>query len=331
MPIQVTCPSCQTTLKTADSSAGKRAKCPKCGGIIEIPSPTPIADEYELESTPPSLAGFTDEELSSGTSMPLDNDRKPCPACGESISRKAVKCRFCGEVFDKSLRGIVADRSLGIEPEWFKVRGGLATLYYSIGVMFGAIVLMIIGIMLMGGPTAPRNGGAEGPSLAVAILMGVCGFAILGAAIGVLVGQVRCTAAPAESGAKGLANGAAICIALNILAGGVGGAAEIPALSVLGSLVSLIGNALFVLFIRKSASYLGDADLSTSAGRYLMFCVVAFFGAFGVAFLAGFAQVDALIGLVGFGVLIAGIVALVWFLRLVKGLMTTIDRGMSAR
>jgi hypothetical protein len=31
--------------------------------------------------------------------------RRPCPACGELIAPAAVKCRFCGEIFDASLKG----------------------------------------------------------------------------------------------------------------------------------------------------------------------------------------------------------------------------------
>lgn len=106
MPIQVTCPSCHATLKTADSSAGKRAKCPKCDGIIQIPElapPSPAPDdEYVLDAEANPLSGFSDEELSAGT--PTGDDRKPCPACGEMIVRGAVKCRFCGEIFDPVLK-----------------------------------------------------------------------------------------------------------------------------------------------------------------------------------------------------------------------------------
>lgn len=104
MPIQVTCPSCQTTLKTADASAGKRAKCPKCGGIIQIPAATaPPENTFEAAANP--LAGFTEEELTGGPAVPTTNDRAPCPACGELIARDAVKCRFCGEVLNAALKG----------------------------------------------------------------------------------------------------------------------------------------------------------------------------------------------------------------------------------
>ena len=37
MPISVTCPQCSTTLKVKDELAGKRGKCPKCQGAVQIP------------------------------------------------------------------------------------------------------------------------------------------------------------------------------------------------------------------------------------------------------------------------------------------------------
>ena len=36
---------------------------------------------------------------------PAEN-RRPCPMCGEMILVNAVKCRFCGEVFDDDLKGV---------------------------------------------------------------------------------------------------------------------------------------------------------------------------------------------------------------------------------
>lgn len=104
MPIKVTCASCNKSFKAPDNAAGKKTKCPQCGGIIEIPTPEPFADLMEAEVAP--TWGFDDEdfEVAPPVDLPAADDRKPCPKCGEFIARQAVKCRFCGEVFDPALK-----------------------------------------------------------------------------------------------------------------------------------------------------------------------------------------------------------------------------------
>jgi predicted RNA-binding Zn-ribbon protein involved in translation (DUF1610 family) len=104
VPIQVTCPSCSSSFKAPDSAAGKRAKCPKCAGVIEIPAAVPAEEVYEAEEVPRPYDD-ADYEIEQSATEPLVSDaaRKPCPMCGEMISRDAVKCRFCGEIFDPVL------------------------------------------------------------------------------------------------------------------------------------------------------------------------------------------------------------------------------------
>lgn len=53
------------------------------------------------------MAAFSDEDLELDkpvASVPANGDRKPCPMCGEMIQKDAVKCRFCGEIFDPVLK-----------------------------------------------------------------------------------------------------------------------------------------------------------------------------------------------------------------------------------
>jgi len=38
MPIQFQCPHCRHALQLPDSAAGKQGKCPKCGGVVTVPS-----------------------------------------------------------------------------------------------------------------------------------------------------------------------------------------------------------------------------------------------------------------------------------------------------
>lgn len=101
MPIKVTCASCGVTLTTPDSSAGKRGKCPKCQAPIEIPMPEAPSEEI-LDAEDSFFDGLDDDSLTAGEIS--QDQRKPCPACGESIARDAVKCRFCGEIFDPVLK-----------------------------------------------------------------------------------------------------------------------------------------------------------------------------------------------------------------------------------
>jgi hypothetical protein len=105
VPILVTCPTCNGSFNAPDSAAGKRAKCPKCGGIIEIPTAVPAEEIFDAEEAPPRPFDDDDFEVESPPSLPTDVEgRKPCPMCGEMIQRDAVKCRYCGEIFDPVLR-----------------------------------------------------------------------------------------------------------------------------------------------------------------------------------------------------------------------------------
>jgi TM2 domain-containing membrane protein YozV/phage FluMu protein Com len=56
MPIEFRCHQCNKKLRVADTHAGKRAKCPSCQTILNVPQPEPVAeedDEFELEDPVP--------------------------------------------------------------------------------------------------------------------------------------------------------------------------------------------------------------------------------------------------------------------------------------
>jgi phage FluMu protein Com len=57
MPIEFPCPGCQNLVRTPDSAAGKKGKCPECGTIVQIPSalapgPVPAAPIAKPVSRP---------------------------------------------------------------------------------------------------------------------------------------------------------------------------------------------------------------------------------------------------------------------------------------
>lgn len=56
MPISFTCGSCGRNLKTPESMAGKKGKCPHCGAVMEIPAQSKDDDPFDLgssKSSPP--------------------------------------------------------------------------------------------------------------------------------------------------------------------------------------------------------------------------------------------------------------------------------------
>jgi DNA-directed RNA polymerase subunit M/transcription elongation factor TFIIS len=106
MPISVKCPDCSQGLKAPDALAGKKAKCPKCGGIVPIPAAESDAIAVVNKRWPPvkeeieEFDEFGDAEDYEDTPDETADERRPCPMCGERILAWAVKCRYCGEIVD---------------------------------------------------------------------------------------------------------------------------------------------------------------------------------------------------------------------------------------
>jgi hypothetical protein len=329
MPIQVTCPSCSGSFKAPDSAAGKKAKCPKCASVIEIPGSEPAEEILDAEEALPPPTEDSDLAVEpSPAALAVAQNRQPCPMCGEMIQRHAVKCRFCGEIFDKSMAQILGGQAPNMrDPRWNKVRTGLAILYYSIiTVLFTAIAGVVVA-----GIGAAMNAGqphAE-PPLIMLVLIGIGGLVVLGSVIGMFVSYVYCTSVPEVSGARGFAVGALVCLVANTLLNIVGGVAHLESARLLGSLVSIVGWILFILFIRTTAAYLGNLDLAKSALRFLIFGGAFFALCFAVGFAAGAAQLPVLLGVLGLLVVVAGLVAFVWFMRLLQKLMQAIDERTS--
>jgi hypothetical protein len=210
MPIRAECASCHKRFKADDKLAGRRAKCPQCGGIITLPKPQPMEPAAELPA-PSSPLDLDD--------IPIQNEPPPvqnCPSCNASLSTGAVLCIQCGYDLRKGAKvptqnapdpDPVEDLLIGRPkfddededqgsqlPQWVAFLRGCAISFGCATV--GAILYAIVGHFLGGlalGLVTLSVGALAGMGMAVGyrhddILTGLAAAAIT--FIGVIMGQV---------------------------------------------------------------------------------------------------------------------------------------------
>lgn len=122
------CPVCATRVTCTVSVAAARPAAESFDAeIVEAelvpaskparvgPKPVPAAARRDPSPTrpesPPAFDPFADADDDpyqlagpDPADEPANEPKKPCPMCGETILAAAVKCRFCGEVFDSKLK-----------------------------------------------------------------------------------------------------------------------------------------------------------------------------------------------------------------------------------
>jgi hypothetical protein len=352
MPISLTCPSCGKKLRAPDHSAGGRARCPQCQTVLTLPAVNaqheealdaePVKAAVGLPPTPPPpynaetrAAPRSEAKAQAGNAVlpvaeaavaqaAVDVPRQPCPNCGEMIPVGAQQCRFCRTIFDTELR---ASRETVVHPGWKSVRNGLRTVYISLITIFlGAIVIGISVASAFFMSRGSDNALAFGASIVMVIILAIV---IIVASIAMVVGQFMCCAAPAASGAKAFAMIAAFSIIGNMVFSGASEAMKGSdferVLDGLAGLTTLVGNICFVLFIRKIAKHLGDEELASSAARFLIFMLVVVAGLVGGAVASAVAKMEPLLAVLGICAFVLLIVGFLWYLRLLRSAVKTID------
>jgi hypothetical protein len=171
MTIVFNCGDCGSRIQAPDNLTGQKARCPTCQAVVTVPE-----NALEAEEVPPRTAQSRPDDFDAGSPAAQHEagggrasegdeweDRRPCPMCGEMILTRAVKCRFCGEVFDPVIRRSHG-RDPGIERKFNQQMNALGGLWIFLG------GLAILGIAVIAS-RLPR--GSE-VLLVVVVLIALC-------------------------------------------------------------------------------------------------------------------------------------------------------------
>ncbi len=95
MAITVSC-SCGASFKAKDHLAGKRVKCPKCQGVIDVPAARPTVSQVAGSSSSSASANNPLLDLLDEAGVKSVQTGPKCPACAEAMAPTAVICVNCG-------------------------------------------------------------------------------------------------------------------------------------------------------------------------------------------------------------------------------------------
>lgn len=261
MPIRINCPSCQASLSMPESMYGKAVRCPKCQSPFQCPSgPAPSAPApAPVRRAKAPVAAVP----SSGNPFSFEEASQPPPLGGD-----------VGYEEDRaSPRG--SGRRLG---GWESVLSGFLFLYISAGCFMAWFLLFHFAPKLISSPA----------SLKIVVILD-CLLFVAGTVLGVL-GQMKCSAIPATSGAKGAATAALVFMVLAAIGSFItmvlilmmlfssegGSLFKLLPFFLLTALGALSGAfILFTFFLTISAVFLKQKGLVSSIMAYVVFLAVS--------------------------------------------------------
>ncbi len=385
MAILFNCPHCRARVSVGDECAGMQGQCPGCGRIIPIPTPANPGKEGILEALPVPPPGT----VPPGGAVPSPGPAMPPRAAIPPVaSREPGATKEHGAAQPPPVprarrdddwnrdwnddrrreddwddepprrRRLWETSSLPAgdwSPPWNTVRIGLTLIRGGIATVFlGALAFAIVLVFYW---TFEPHGGFRNEPVAYRVLMfAAVGVVVVGGLLA-LIGQSLCCAAPADSGARGLAVSSIICqgvyLLLTVLAVILLIAVEsgrrrnqegehilVGMVALTALAVYTAAHVLFVLFLRSAARYFGKESTSRSAVSYLIyFGILAGVSIVGLCLI--FMATEAvrggprpmneamamLLAVFSFALFVGHVVRLVWYLILVYYTRNAIPRG----
>lgn len=170
MPIEFRCTQCGKLLRTADSTAGKQAKCPACGAVATIPAASTMESQGPPPPPPSPPLGETwgppQQPAGGAESQPWEGVTNPYqPPAASGLSSMP------GES-SAAARGRVSGPAIGL-----MVTGGIGIAVQILGILVNALQIVVV----------PQQGGQANQALP-AMLTG--GFGIVFGVLNIVVGAV---------------------------------------------------------------------------------------------------------------------------------------------
>jgi hypothetical protein len=208
MPLSISCPACERTLRVPETLLGQAVKCPGCSHRFTAP-------EQGEESAPKRPASSNVRTTPRPMAPPLEDEEPPSRGKDRIIDRPRSRRDRDDDYDDEDNRREPSARNL--KDAWNKVRIGINLVMIGIWVWLGGSVLagmgVLIGALFMGGTLMSNPSGQTAvTSLGFAgILMilsvGLYYLCVLAEFVLRLIGYGMCMAAPPlrDSGMKPLA------------------------------------------------------------------------------------------------------------------------------
>ena len=240
--------------------------------------------------------------------------------CGEMIIATAKKCRFCGDVLDKSVSKTTSEGRY--DPELGIVRTGITIIYYGLATLLATMIFgAILSFVLRQGP--------GGPPTAFFVVVGI---GLIGGAVGMLVGKFFCLGVPQSVGGGATAmiwiscSIDVITIAVSVIQAMTGNSTFAVALIIYIAMLTAV--VLFLFFLRRLAVHIERPDLAKLAVIALIMLgvtigIIVLIGVFVALSVANALRggrrafmFEGAAGLLGFGAFIVGVITLCIYARL---------------
>lgn len=281
MDIKTQC-KCGAILKANTELAGKQAKCPKCGDAVLIPKPDSIRLTCSCGQMIQAKASLAGKRVKCPTCKqpvaipsPASSQGKDVPGLAKvskSPTPGTPEVPFINSVWDDLAKTVAtAEKAEAVKHKPFQgsnqyaasrqsnsldnVQRGITFVYIGVLLNVAAVVSFVLVMLMKADP-----------------LLIVCGLLSNASSLLSMIGRILCLTVPKQVGATALIYFAVGFDVTALLATVSGMILGMPNLSSISGLISVFATVLFLIFLRKLATYIKSDELVQRASEVLILC-----------------------------------------------------------